>query len=439
MNSRITVIGLGKLGTPLAICLAARGCQTIGVDLDLQKLDALNQGFPAGVEPGLDVRLAQAGSRLRATSDLAAAIAESDLSLIVLPTPSGPAGDYALTGVLGVCGQIGAALRDKTAYHLVVLISTVMPGSTDGPVKEMLESSSGKRCGLDFGLCYNPAFIALGNFVHDFLNPDFVLIGESDARAGQQLEALYQRICESRPAVARMNFTNAELAKLAVNSFLTLRISFANLLARLCERLPGADVDQVTGAMGLDSRIGPKYLRGAIGYGGPCFPRDNRALSFLAAQLGVPALLAESADRSNRAEIAYLLQLIEARRLPHEQVGILGLAYKPNTDVSEESQGLLLAQALAAQGVDVIAYDPAAMVTARQALPGSVRLAASARACLEQAGLLVVLTPWPEFRRLDFSGLGCRLLIDCWRWLDPGQLAGQMEYLPLGVAYEPVD
>jgi UDPglucose 6-dehydrogenase len=180
--------------------------------------------------------------------------------------------------------KIGKALARKNSYHLVVLSSTVMPGATE-KIRQMLEQTSGKRCGEEFGFCYNPEFIALGSVIRDMLNPDMLLIGESDERAGQILAGIYGNVCKSKPVVARMNFVNAELTKLSVNTYVTTKISYANMLAEICEKLPGADADVVTSALGLDSRIGRKYLKGALGYGGPCFPRDNVAFAALARSL----------------------------------------------------------------------------------------------------------------------------------------------------------
>ena len=154
----------------------------------------------------------------------------------------------------------------------MVLTSTVMPGMTGGPVRAALEETSGKRCGEDFGLCYGPEFIALGSVIRDFLNPDFLLIGESDSRSGEILEQLYHVVCENSPPVARMNLINAEITKLAVNTYVTTKISFANMLARICEKLPEANIDVVTSALGRDTRIGQKYLKGAVSYGDPAFP-----------------------------------------------------------------------------------------------------------------------------------------------------------------------
>jgi UDPglucose 6-dehydrogenase len=420
-NLRISVIGLGKLGAPMAAAMAAKGLTVIGVDADPAKVEAIRQGRPPVFEPDLAERIREAGSRLTSTSDLAQAIASTDITFIVVATPSEPSGGFSLRYVLPVCEEIGAVLARKRQSHVVAITSTVMPGMTGGPIREALERASGKRAGHDFGLCYGPEFIALGSVIRDFLNPDFLLIGESDPDAGARLEELYHRVCENRPVVARMNFVNAEIAKLSVNTYVTTKISFANMLARICERLPGADVDVVTRALGLDSRIGGKYLKGAVSYGGPCFPRDNLALAALATALGAPADLAQATHRFNRAQISALADRVIECLSAGQTAGILGLTYKPETDVVEEAAGLLLAQELAARGVALVAYDPQGARHAASILGPGVRMANSAEECIAEAAVVVVATPWPEFARIpaerwERSGAP-RVVLDCWRVL----------------------
>src|SRR6266446_1079433 len=347
MPTSVSVIGMGKLGAPMAAAMAARGIRAIGVDSDAAKVEAIERGVPPVFEPRLAETLNLAQGRLTSTQSIEDSVRDSDITFIVVATPAVTDGSFSLRFVLPVCEAIGRALAAKREYHVVALTSTVMPGSTGGDVRETLEKASRKRAGIDFGLCYSPEFIALGSVIRDFLNPDFLLIGESDGRAGAKLESLYRIVCENRPPVARMNLVNAEIAKLAVNTYVTTKISFANMLARLCEKVPGASVDVVTGAIGLDSRIGAKYLRGAISYGGPCFPRDNLAFAALARSLGAPAHVAEATDAANRDGIARLAETVTDRLPPGGSVGVLGLSYKPNTDVVEESPGVYLARTLA--------------------------------------------------------------------------------------------
>jgi UDPglucose 6-dehydrogenase len=436
MSMKACVIGLGKLGSPLAACLASKGLTVVGVDNDPLKVSAINQGKPSVHEPGLEELLAHTNGRLTAASDVEAAIRETDISFIVVSTPSDPAGGFSLRYVEPVCHAIGRALAAKTTYHVVCLTSTVMPGTTGGPVREMLEKASGKRVGADFGLCYSPEFIALGSVIRDFLNPDMLLIGESDTRAGDFLQSLYAQVCENKPALARMSFVNAEVTKLAVNTYVTTKISYANMLARICEQLPGANVDVITSALGLDTRIGPKYLKGALSYGGPCFPRDNLALAQLARQLGVPPDLAQTVDRFNRAQVSWLADLVQQQT--KGTAGILGLTYKAGTDVVEEAAGFLLAKELVSRGVKVLAFDPAYGQNSRGAALEKLCFASSALDCIQESDVVVLATAWPEFgtitaKKWARNGNDKRTVIDCWRAVKFLREEPGVHYLALGL------
>jgi len=418
----------------MAACLAARGVRVVGVDHDPAKVEQIAQALPPVHEPGLAEKLQAGKERIEATLDLEAAVLKSDITFIVVSTPSEPSGGFSLRYVDPVCRDIGRALAKKSAYHVVVLTSTVMPGTTGGQVREILESASGKKMGADFGLCYSPEFIALGSVIRDFLNPDMLLIGESDARAGEFLASVYAQVCENKPAVARMSFVNAEITKLAVNTYVTTKISYANMLARICEQMPGANVDVITTALGNDTRIGPKYLKGAVSYGGPCFPRDNLALAQLARQIGVPPDLAQAVDGFNRKQIQWLASEVQKRC--RATAGILGLTYKAGTDVVEEAAGFLLAQELASRGVKVLGYDPAYGKTGPHKVDG-FKLAESASELIAQSDVVVLTTAWPEFQaipRTQWARTGTpRTVVDCWRAVSYLQHDPGVAYLALGI------
>jgi UDPglucose 6-dehydrogenase len=233
---KVAVIGLGKLGSPLAAAVSARGVTVLGADLDSIKVEAINRGEAPVNETDLAEYIRRGKERLSATTDLEAAAAVAEVVFIIVPTPSEPQGGFSIRHVLSACEAIGRGLRNKKDFAVVVVTSTVMPGSTGGPIRECLEKHSGKEAGKDFGLCYSPEFIALGSVIRDFLNPDFILCGESDPRSGKILDAFYQAVCENHPHVAHMNYVNAELSKLAVNTFVTTKITYANMLAHICER-----------------------------------------------------------------------------------------------------------------------------------------------------------------------------------------------------------
>ena len=419
----IAVVGLGKLGSPLAVVLASKGHKVVGVDINQTLVDAINDGRAPVQEPGLQEQIEMARPYLRATTDFTDAIRATDISFILVPTPSRPDGFFTNRWVLDAVRHVAEVLRKSDRYHVVNITSTVMPGSTGGEIRAALEKASGRRVGETVGLTYNPEFIALGSVVRDLLNPDMVLIGESDRRAGDLLAAVYEQTVGAHIPVHRMNWVNAEIAKISINTFVTTKISYANMLSELCEKLPGADVDVVTGALGDDSRIGRKYLKGALGYGGPCFPRDNMAWAAIAKSLGAGADIAEATDRVNQRQVDRIVALVGQLASPDAVVAVLGLAYKPDTPVVEQSQGAMIATRLAQAGYRVLANDPIALDGASAVLGDLVVPMSDPVSAVENADIIVVATPAREFAALPaapFAAQGRRrTVIDCWRVLRP--------------------
>jgi UDPglucose 6-dehydrogenase len=421
---KVSIVGLGKLGAPMAAVYAAKGHEVVGVDTRPESVELVNQGKPPVSELGLPELLEAAwrAGRLRATIDVSEAVSATDLTHVIVPTPSEESGAFSNRFVLEVMAGIGQALAHKPGYHVVNITSTVMPGSTGGPIRAALEAASGRTVGHGLGLCYSPEFVALGSVIENMLRPDTLLIGESDERAGSLLAEAAISVTENQPAVHRMSLVNAEIAKIAVNTFVTTKISYANMLADICDRLEGADVEVVAGAVGADSRIGRKYLRGAIGYGGPCFPRDNVAFGVLAESVGADPAIAVATHAINRRQVELMASRI-ARHVPSAQrVAILGLAYKADTAVVEESQGVMLAEHLVRQGVAVVVYDPEANASASKVLDDRVHVAASVAAAINGADAVVIATAWPEFADIPPAMLVREdrpvVVFDCWRILD---------------------
>jgi UDPglucose 6-dehydrogenase len=428
----VSVVGLGKLGAPMAAVFAAQGHTVTGLDANAAVVAALGAARAPVAEPRLQETLEAGRSRLSATSDYGKLVAASDVTFIIVPTPSDAEGAFSNVYVLDAVRKLGMALRTKPGYHVVVVTSTIMPGSMDAVIKPTLEQAAERHVGPALGLCYNPEFIALGSVIDNMLAPDFILIGESDDKAGSTVAAVYATVCESHPPARRMNFVNAELAKIAVNTFVTTKISYANMLADICDRLPGADVDVVAAAIGSDSRIGRKYLRGAIGYGGPCFPRDNVAFSVAAERLGAHPDIARATDAINRYQIARLCSAVTRRVKPGSRVAILGTSYKPDTTVIEESQGVMLAARLRADGYEIIVHDPAGASAASKLLGAGIASAASAEDALRNCDLAVITTPWPEYADLRHAQLANRVpVLDCWRLL-PREGTRSLEVMWLG-------
>jgi len=441
----ISVVGIGKLGLCMAACFSRIGYRVIGVDIAPETVRVVNEGRSPIYEPGLAGLMKEAHS-LSATNDYEYGIQNSDVTFIVVPTPSKQDGGFSTRYAEEAAEQIALVLRYKEEFHLVVLTSTVLPGATDGVIKPLLEKGSGKKCGADFGLCYNPEFIALGSVIRDFTNPDAVLIGESDPRSGELLEGIYGTVCDNHSPVVRTSIQNAELAKISLNAFVTMKISFANTLAEICERIPGGDVNAVTQMLGHDSRIGKKYLSGALGYGGPCFPRDNKAFAFFAKTVGCEARLPEASHEENRHHNERLVHVVrqQAGEVKDKSIAILGLTYKPNTDVVEESASIQIAKALLKEGAVLKVYDPAGMRNARVVLGDhNISYVDTVEECLKGADFCILATPWEEFKDLKpnhfTTNMKQPILLDCWRVFDRSEFSEKLVYLAIGLGCQQTD
>jgi UDPglucose 6-dehydrogenase len=388
----VSIVGLGKLGASMVAAIASRGGTVIGVDVNAAAVEAVNAGRAPVQETDLDATLAANHERIRATLDVAEAVRDSSITFVIVPTPSDETGGFSVAYAAQAFAAVGRALARKTAYHLVVLTSTVLPGATRHALLPILERESGRTAGADFGLCYSPEFIALGTVIRDFLNPDFTLVGELDSRSGDTLEAYYATVMANHPPCRRMSLENAELTKISINSYVTMKIAFANMLAALCERVPGGDVDVVTHAVGSDRRVGERYLKGGLGFGGPCFPRDNVALAAFAHAIGVQADLPRATDVSNGVVLQRIVDRAAAVTKTGGRIAVLGLAYKPSSHVLEAAQPLMLAQRLSAGGYDVVAFDPLVGT-----VTGGPRCVPSLDACLAGADTVVVATADPAF------------------------------------------
>lgn len=437
MINDVSVIGLGKLGGTMAGCLASRGFNVIGVDVLQKTVDVLNAGHTPAKEAGLEELIGKNKERIRATLSHEDAILNSDLSFVIVPTPSDDRGAFSIQYAAYAFEAIGKALAKRKSYHTVVLTSTVLPGSTRYGLLPILEKFSGKKCGKDFGLCYGPEFIALGTVIRDYLNPDFYLVGEYDERSGASLESVNSRVTLNNASSKRMSIENAELVKISLNSYVTLKISYANVLADLCERIPGGDVDVVSDAIGMDKRIGRRYLTGGFGYGGPCFPRDNVALNFVGKYLGASTQLLEVNDNYNRTISPRFVEKLKPYLRKGSTVAVLGLAYKPLSHVIEESAGMYLCLALAGSGLRVLGYDPLATKEAQAALRMHALVSDSIATCLQDAECILVTTPDDVYIALkaeDFIGNKESVtVVDFWRCLPESiQNHPNILYVPMG-------
>lgn len=393
---KIAVAGTGYVGLVTGVVFADLGNEVICVDIDPAKVDAINKGRAPIYEPGLDEMLQRnlEEGRIRATTDLAAAVRESEVIFITVGTPPTETGEPDLKYVDEVARVIGESLN---GYKVIVNKSTVPVGTGDR-VRRIIEQY--RREPHEFDVVSNPEFLREGAAVHDTLYPERIVIGTDNPRAAMKIVELYAPL--ERPMLIT-NLPTAEVIKYASNTFLALKISYINAIADLCERV-GADVVQVAKAMGYDSRIGPHFLQAGLGFGGSCFPKDVKAFAHSVQRYGLDPTLYQTILTINDSRPRQFVQRIAERLggLQGKTVGLLGLAFKPNTDDIREARSIEIIRYLLQEGATVRAYDPVAMPN-MQALYPHITYCRNAYEVAEGADALALVTEWNEFKQLNFE------------------------------------
>jgi UDPglucose 6-dehydrogenase len=439
---KFSFIGMGYVGLCTAVCFANKGFKTTISTKDPEKIKMVKKGIPPFYEPQLEELLKKAikTKNLKAVVGRKQAIVDTDISFITVGTPSKPDGSVDLRFVEETSKEIGEALRKKKGKHLIVVKSTVPPGTTENFVKTIIEKQSGKTCGKHFLLCFNPEFLREGSAIEDTLKPDYIVIGEYDKKSGDVLEQVYKQFYgKNAPPLIRTNLPTSELIKYANNAFLATKISFINTFANICEKIPGADVKKIAEAIGKDHRIGPHFLNAGLGWGGSCFPKDLRALIAYSKKLGYIPTLMEAVWKANQDQIKFTRQKVERelRELKDKRIAILGLAFKPNTDDVREAISIKLIKSLLKKGAKIIAYDPVAMPNAKKILKEKISYASSAITCLKDADCAILATEWREFKSLklkDFSqNMRKPVLIDGRRLYNPKIFSKKLRYIAIGL------
>jgi GDP-mannose 6-dehydrogenase len=354
-NLRVSIFGLGYVGTVSAACLADEGHEVTGVDPVHTKVELINKGQPPIVEADIGDLIASTVKlgRLRATDNAALAVRDTELSFVCVGTPSQTNGNLDLRYIRRICEQIGEALKTKTSRHTVVIRSTILPGTMHKVVIPTLEEFSGKKAGIDFGVCNNPEFLREGSAVKDFRYPPKTVIGELDAASGEMLATLYAKL---EAPLIRTNLEAAEMVKYVDNSWHALKIGFANEIGNICKSL-NLDAHEVMKIFCQDRKlnISPAYLLPGFAFGGSCLPKDLRALSYQAKTLDLQLPILSSILPSNEMQIGRGLQLITERG--HTRVGILGFSFKAGTDDLRESPLIEIIERLIGKGYDLRIYD----------------------------------------------------------------------------------
>ncbi|ARS90684.1 UDP-glucose 6-dehydrogenase AglM [Natrarchaeobaculum aegyptiacum] len=410
----VSIVGSGYVGTTIAACLADLGHEVVNVEIDPEIVDTVNAGEAPIHEPGLPERIADhAGGRLRATTDYDA-VCDTDLTFLCLPTPSAEDGSLELDAMRAGTQSLGEALAERDDDHLVVVKSTVLPGTTEEVVGPILESASGRAVGEGLELAMNPEFLRMGTAVSDFLEPDKVVIGATSDEAAGTLRDLYGPILErEETALVETDVREAELIKYANNAFLAAKVSLVNELGNVAREY-GADAYEVLEAVGLDDRISEQFMRSGLGWGGSCFPKDVDALRAGARKQGYDPELLDAVVSVNDDQPRRLVDLLADHvALEGARVAVLGLSFKPGTDDIRKSRALDVIDHLLDGGATPVAYDPVAIDNVRETYPDlEIEYADSAKDALADADGAVVATGWSEFDDLSFEGMARQVVVD---------------------------
>ena len=440
---KISVLGIGYVGLCTAVGFASKGYNVTASTHDAEKAAKINNGIPPFHEPNLQKLLKETiktGHLTCLTNKTEEAVLETDLTFNAVGTPSRPDGSIDLQFIETSTRDIGQALNQKPTYHVVIVKSTVVPGTTQDLVKPILEKESKKKCGADFGLCMNPEFLRQGSAFEDTLHTDRIVIGEYDKKSGDTLENLYKDFYgKDIPPTIRTTLSTAELIKYASNSLLATKISFINMIANICEKIRDADVKVVAAAMGLDKRIGSLFLDAGLGYGGSCFPKDVKALIACSKAFGYHPDLLESVENVNKTQPLKAVQFCKEQlgNLKGKNIAILGLAFKPDTDDMREARVIPIVNQLLTEGANVTAYDPVATDVAKSIFQNKIRYAPSAIECLKNSDAAILVTEWEEFKKLtpdDFTkNMKQPILIDGRRIYTPEAFSQKLKFTAIGL------
>lgn len=400
---KVSIVGTGYVGLVTGVCFSELGHSVVCVDVDEERVKKINAGIPPIYEENLEEMLGRSINvgRVRAMVDLREAVLDSEVSFISVGTPSGLLDYIDLKYIEEVSRGIGEALKEKKGYHLVVVKSTVVPGTTEHSVLPLLEKHSGKKAGEDFGLAMNPEFLREGRAIEDFMNPDRIVIGAIDEPSTRTLEELYK---DFKCPIMKTNPRTAEMVKYATNSFLVTKISFINEIGNICKQL-GIDVYEVAKGLAMDSRISPKFLNAGLGFGGSCFPKDVKALVGKAKEVYYRPIVLNAALELNETQPLRMVELLERKTnsLKGLDVVVLGLAFKPGTDDMREAPSIKIIQNLIKREAIVHACDPRAVGEARKifGVHENLRLYKSADEAVKHGQYVLIATEWGEFRKKD--------------------------------------
>lgn len=415
---KISIVGAGKIGMAM-VAHYSRYRHTIQViDTNQDVVDTINSGEFRSNEPGVTGLLKRNNGAITASTTYDN-VRQTTFTMIMLPSPSDVHDKFVSIFVEQACKKLAIALKEKQSPHIVTVCSTLMPRTMDKIIAPLFKDLP------NVSLCHSPVFVALGNVLKGLQEPDAIIIGENKPFGGSCLQSLFKDTTAFDTPIIRTSFVNAEMAKLLLNCFITSKVALANTCADICEMIPGADANQILSFMGLDSRIGSKVMKPGLGYGGTCFPRDDRALLALCKDIGMVNHVQQGIHVSNdKHDMRVLMRILRQAKVSNDNpvVAMLGLTYKTDVDLVDESNALAITRQLAELGVTVRAYDPKGIPAAKKVFThDNLTYCDSVEDCVTGSDLVVLATPWPEFATIAKTlkdSMRTPAVLDCWNMWD---------------------
>ena len=436
---KIGIVGLGFVGLTFASVLANKGYHVIGVDTDKLKIKSIESGKSPFYEPELDNILKKAlTKKLFLSENIEKIVKECDFIFLTLGTPMDKNGNINLKIISNVSKKIGELLLKMKKRPIIVIKSTVVPGTTSNKIKNILEKKSNKKAGKEFGLITNPEFLREGKAVHDTLNPHLIVIGSNEKKDSKKLENFYKKFHKEKISIILTNNTTAEIIKYANNSFLATKISFINNISNLCQTLPGTNIDEVAKAIGIDPRIGNQFLNAGPGYGGSCLPKDVQALIACQKDLGVESTLLNAVHQTNVLQIKKIIELIKKTlvNVKNKRITILGLSFKEESDDIRESRSIKLIEMLLEEQSTIIVHDPKAIKNTKLIFGDKIIYNEEIKDAMNNSDCVVLMTPWEQYSKLqkaDFKKMRKKNIIDTRRILNIHET--DINYIGLGIGY----
>ena len=432
---KIAVIGLGFVGLTLSSVLASKGITTLGIDLDKEKCSKIVKGIPTFFEPELKKTLKKALMKNLLITDKVSSINNCDFIFITVGTPQKKNGEIDLSFIKTVVKNVGKIIPKNKKKPIILIKSTVIPGTMKDVILPILEKNSKKKAGKDFGLISNPEFLQESKAIHDTIKPHAIVLGGYRTQFMSKTRKFFSRFNPNTPIIIT-NHQTAEMIKYANNSFLATKISFINQLASICQEIPDTNIDDVADAIGLDSRIGNQFLDAGPGYGGSCLPKDMKAIINLSSKVGVKPTMLNAVEKTNKQQINNIIKLMKQNigKIKGKKVTVLGVAFKPNTDDIRDSMSIELIHRLIKSGAVVKIHDPKALDNARKIFHDNITYTDSIPSALKDSQCAIIMTKWKEYERINNKTtkyMKKKFLIDTRRILSDKNL--RLKYYGLGL------